>query len=157
MVTVASLAEANKVHADFAAVITAGPRLIQINWRHPNHIVRSFYDVTDRDARGAATEADVRAMLAFGAGQDSVLVHCHRGESRSTAIAIGLLVQAGATPTEAMHTLRSAHPVGRAFTPNPLVLGHIEAVLGSAGLVAEVARLVPTAGVLLPMVTTRRW
>lgn len=154
---VCNLDEANKIHAEFATVITAGPRRSEITWQHPHHIVRSFYDVTDRHARGAVTEADVRALLTFGAGRDSVLVHCHRGESRSTAVAVGLMVQAGATPGEAVSLLLSAHPNSRPFIPNPLVMMHVEAVLGRAGLVAEVARQVPTAGVLMPMATTRQW
>jgi predicted protein tyrosine phosphatase len=157
MVTVVSLAEADELHNEFDVVISAGPRPSEVRWGHPRHLVRTFYDVTDLAARGAVTQADVTAMLTFAQPNQSVLVHCHRGESRSTAVAIGLLVQAGNTPTAAVERLRSAHPHGRQFIPNPLVLGYVEQVLGCLGLVAAVAKVVPTAGALLPTSTTRQW
>jgi hypothetical protein len=150
---VVSLVKATAIRTEFDAVISAG---VRPSWSHPCHIVRQFHD--SLGGPGCATVEAVAALLAFGAGRGgSMLVHCQQGESRSTAIAVGLMVQAGATPTEAVTMLRQAHPVGRRFAPNALVMMHVEAVLGRAGLVAEVAKLVPTAGVLLPMATTRRW
>ena len=157
MVTVVSLAEANERHNDFDVVISAGPRPSEVRWGHPCHLVRTFYDVTDSAARGAVTQADVKAMLAFAGPNQSVLVHCHRGESRSTAVAIGLLVQAGSTPTAAVEQLQSVHPKGRQFVPNALVLTHVEALLGCNGLVSDVAKLIPTAGVLMPLTRSRLW
>jgi predicted protein tyrosine phosphatase len=150
---VVSLVEATAIRTEFDAIISAG---VRPSWSHPCHIVRQFHDGIG--GRGCATVEAVAALLAFGASRGgSMLVHCQQGESRSTAIAVGLMVQAGATPTEAVTMLRQAHPAERRFAPNALVMMHVEAVLGSAGLVADVAKLVPTAGVLLPMATTRRW
>jgi predicted protein tyrosine phosphatase len=157
MVTVASLTEANDLHVNFETVITAGPRPRDITWKHQHHLIRSFYDINNSQARGAPTVDDVAAMLSFGAARSSVLVHCHRGESRSVAVAIGLLVQAGASPSEATEQLKAQHVAGRSFIPNALVLTHVESVLGRPGLVAEVARQAPTSGVLLPLGTTRPW
>lgn len=153
---VVSLDEARLCRSEFDAVVSAGVRPSEVRWDHPAHIVRPFHD--GLSGRGCATVEAVAALLAFGAGRaGSMLVHCQRGESRSTAVAVGLMVQAGATPTEAVTVLRQAHPVGRRFAPNALVMMHVEAVLGRAGLVAEVARLVPGVGALLPMATSRKW
>ena len=153
MIQVVSLVEATAIRTEFDAVISAG---VRPSWSHPCHIVRQFHD--GLGGRGCATVETVAALLAFGADRSgSMLVHCQQGESRSTAIAVGLMVQAGVTPTGAVTMLRQAHPVGRRFAPNALVMMHIEAVLGRAGLVAEVARLVPVVGALLPMATSRQW
>ncbi len=155
MVIVASLVEAVDLLDQADTVITAGPKRSEVRWRHDRHLIRTFLDVID--GRYAPTVDDVAAMLSFGNGAGSVLVHCHRGESRSVAVGIGLLVQAGVTPSHAVRQLIKQHPAGRAFTPNPLVLHHVEAVLAKPSLVTEVAAIVPSAGAMLPTVTSRRW
>lgn len=156
VIQVASLDEARIWHNEFDVVISAGVRPNEVRWDHPAHIVRTFHD--GLAGRGSATVGAIAALLAFGDGRaGSMLVHCHRGESRSTAVAIGLMVQAGATPSEAVEQLKAQHPAARGFTPNALVLSHVEAVLGLNDLVKDIARHAPTSGVLLPLATSRHW
>ena len=155
-ITVTSLDEARHQADDFDAIISAGPKRSQCNFGHRNHLVRTFLDITA--GRFAPTSADVAAMLDFAAScQGSLLIHCHRGESRSTAVAIGAWVQAGATTTEACDLLVAAMPAGRAPKPNPLLLQLVEHHLGASGLVLDVARRWPSAAALLPVATTRSW
>lgn len=155
-IAVASLEEARRQADDFDAIISAGPKRSQCNFGHRNHLVRTFLDITA--GRYAPTSADVAAMLDFAAScHGSLLIHCHQGESRSTAVAIGVWVQAGATPTEACDLLVAAIPAGRTAKPNPLLLQLVEQHLGASGLVLDVARRWPSAAALLPVATTRSW
>lgn len=156
VIQVASLDEARTLHNEFDVVISAGVRRDEVPWNHSAHIVRTFHD--GLTGRGRATLGAIAALLTFGSRRTgSTLVHCHRGQSRSTAVAIGLMVQAGATPSEAVQQLKAQHPADRAFTPNALVLSHVEAVLGMDDLVKDIARHAPTSGVLLPLATSRYW
>lgn len=66
---------------------------------HPDHLVLRFVDM-DRPAPPPYTEwpvfrlasrDDVEAGLAFGLRHERLLVHCHAGVGRSTAMALGIL------------------------------------------------------------------
>lgn len=61
---------------------------------------------------------------------DRVLVHCHAGVSRSTAMAIGILCQHGMTPAAALAHVRSIRPQ---LWPNTLIIGYLDDILGLKG------------------------
>ena len=134
MVTVCNIVEAETLCHEYDTLITVGPRSREARWGHPDQIVRTFVDVTSGPY--APKLVDVAAVLKHTATRrGTVLVHCHKGESRSTAMAIGILIQSGSSVTAACDTLIAAHPVGRAFTPNLLMLSFIEELLHAPGLV----------------------
>lgn len=145
---VMNIDEARAYASSFPAVITAGPRRDELGWEHGNHCVRSFADRTT--GRYAPSLGDVHSMLDFAYGK-TVMIHCHRGESRSTAIAIGVAISAGWSAVNAVTALMSAHPVGRAFTPNTLIIEHIASLVRRPELSTLVQQM--TDGV----VSSRRW
>jgi predicted protein tyrosine phosphatase len=134
MVIVANIIEAEATCHDYDTLITVGPKASEVQWGHPNHFVRTFVDVTS--GKYAAKLADVASVLKYvRTRQGTLLVHCHKGESRSTAMALGILIQSGMSVTDANDTLIASHPQGRGFTPNLLMLAHIEQLLHAPGLV----------------------
>jgi predicted protein tyrosine phosphatase len=77
---------------------------------------------------------DVAAIIEFAPEPiHGLLIHCHMGESRSTAVGVGLLASWGFDPETAVATLTACHPTGRRFHPNPLVLHHFDQILGLDG------------------------
>lgn len=71
-----------------------------------NHLVIPMHDI-DQKMTGWIwpNEDHVREVLEFSRGfnkDDKVLVHCHAGVSRSTAMAIGILIQHGMTLKDAV-------------------------------------------------------
>lgn len=73
---------------------------------------------------------------------DRILVHCSQGISRSTAIAIAVLVQHGTSPRDAADHVRKLQP---AMKPNILVIGHADRILNQDG---ELIRAVLSGDVL---------
>jgi len=72
----------------------------------------------------------IQRVLAFANkfdDDDDVIVHCHAGRCRSSAMAIGILVQAGLSPDEAVEYVFRIRPRS---VPNTLVLEHCETALG---------------------------
>jgi predicted protein tyrosine phosphatase len=123
--TVVNLREARILAREFPAVITAGPTRKEANFGHPNHLIRTFDDVTHKSSYSPTASAALQ-LVEFGAKQTGpLLIHCHAGMSRSTATAIGVLLARGVDAIEALETLSEIHPIGRAFIPNPLILGFI--------------------------------
>lgn len=61
---------------------------------------------------------------------DRVLVHCHAGVSRSTAMAIGILCQHGMRPADALKRVQSVRPQ---LWPNTLIIGYIDEILDLKG------------------------
>jgi predicted protein tyrosine phosphatase len=129
------------VHApEFDTVITAGPSAEEVSARfdHADHLVVEFDDEIRRDW-GGPTRADIRTILEFARERPgrSILIHCHAGMSRSVAVAIAILHDHGLSECEAFAAARAARPADalaedRPFIPNPLVLAHADAILGSA-------------------------
>ena len=81
----------------------------------------------------------VEEMVVWGVGQSDLLVHCHAGMSRSTAVAWGIAMARGLDPDVAIRALHQAHPEDfpgekRLFMPNRLIVEHLEVVLGIRGL-----------------------
>lgn len=71
-----------------------------------NHIVIPVHDI-DQPIQGWVYPAveHIREVLEFTRDikeNDNVLVHCHAGVSRSTAMAIGILIQHGMPPKDAV-------------------------------------------------------
>ncbi len=72
------------------------------------------------------TPEHLRQILEFTANltdQDRVLVHCVAGISRSTAIAIGILIQHGMSFQDAYHHIATIRPV---LYPNKLIISYID-------------------------------
>jgi predicted protein tyrosine phosphatase len=78
----------------------------------------------------APTEDQLRQALLHPAGlsgTDRPLVHCHAGKSRSPPLAIGILVQARLSPSEAFDRVRG---IGPALIPNRLMIRQLDDILG---------------------------
>lgn len=72
----------------------------------------------------------IERVLAFArkfTDEDKVIIHCHAGRCRSTAMALGVFIQAGMKPDAAIEHLFTIRPKA---LPNRLVLEHVENVLG---------------------------
>lgn len=134
--TIVNIREAEILCHDFPAVITAGPSKYEVKWKHQNHFVRTFDDTIYKSSMDAPRIEDVKSMLDFAAQNDGdILIHCHAGMSRSTATAWGVAIQRGADPFEAYEALKAAHPAGRMFWPNDLMVEHLETIFNISGLV----------------------
>jgi predicted protein tyrosine phosphatase len=139
-ILITNIEEAAVLALEFDAVITAGPAAYEVGapFDHPDHLVVEFDDEIRRDW-GGPTRADIRAILDFARERRdrSILVHCHAGMSRSTAVAIAILHDRGLPEADAFTAARAARPMDaiadeRPFIPNPLVLAHADAILGGA-------------------------
>jgi len=76
-----------------------------------------------------ATREQMQEILEFTASlksTDKLLVHCHAGMSRSTAVACGVLCQHGLTPIEAVKHVVSVRPIAM---PNRHVLKLLDDLL----------------------------
>ena len=156
VIVVRNLDEAKAEAHRFGAVVTAGPKASDAAFGHPMQRARTFADTTSGPM--APSIAAVTSLVDFGAAHaDSLLIHCHRGESRSPAIAIGVAVKLGHTVDEACDLVRTWAPPGRAIKPNPLIVQHLERILDRPGLAATVARHWPSVAGHLGAATTRAW
>ena len=94
----------------------------------PHSVSSSFFKNTK-----PATLPQIQDILEFTAPlepTDKLLVHCHAGISRSTAVACGVLCQHGLTPSEAVKYVLSIRKL--AF-PNKPVLTLFDEILGLEG------------------------
>ncbi|MEI6558679.1 MAG: dual specificity protein phosphatase [Rhodospirillaceae bacterium] len=93
-----------------------------------------FFDLEDATPPALAPSLDaIRRILDHAAGfepADRVLVHCTAGISRSTAVAILLLVRHGMAPGAAFAHVARLRP---AMSPNMLIVEHGERLLGLNG------------------------
>lgn len=113
------------------------------NWLQPSatHHIEYFDDIAvvmraDHNYTLPSREAIAR-VLEFTKNitkQDKVLIHCHAGISRSTAMAIGVLVQHGVDPERAIKYVEEIRPQ---LFPNSLVMQHIDDELGLNGVLVE--------------------
>lgn len=71
---------------------------------------------------------------------DSLLVHCTAGKSRSTAIAMAVLIQAGETPEEALHCVVEARAAegSNIVVPNRLIVRYADELLDLGGAFIKV-------------------
>jgi len=135
--TVRNIEEAIEHGADFRAVLTAGPAACEVDIAHPNHRVWEFDD--SPIAAYAASRRQVEEMITWGCEQSDLLVHCHAGMSRSTAVAWGVAMARGISPAAALAALHDAHPVEsygekRLFIPNVVIVQYLEDLLDQPGL-----------------------
>lgn len=100
-----------------------------------------FHDVEAETSGYVAPTADVlKAALEHCADltdDDRLLIHCHAGKSRSPALAIGILIAAGQTATEALTTVKALRPF---IIPNRLMISLLDELLGLRGELNRVVR-----------------
>ncbi|MEK7486983.1 MAG: dual specificity protein phosphatase family protein [Planctomycetota bacterium] len=103
-----------------------------LNFQHQaSHYKAFFNDLEHPDYLSGPKLEQIRQILEFSQDfvKDSrVLVHCHAGISRSTAMTLGMMVQHGEKEMDALEHLLQIRPIA---TPNKLILQHIDTVLGS--------------------------
>lgn len=91
------------------------------------HLIVNFDDVDFNKADKIMPQmAHVEQILDFSGSftpTDRVLIHCHAGISRSTAIAIGILIQHGFTVDDAFKKVQA---VRRILWPNSLIISYID-------------------------------
>ncbi|MDP7010855.1 MAG: hypothetical protein QF685_05705 [Verrucomicrobiota bacterium] len=145
-IRVVNIAEAAVLHHDFDAVISVTESPNAINFGHPQHHAEFFADVEEDWGDGPSLE-QIGRICRFVRGlapEDSILVHCAAGVSRSTATALGILTLRGYGEREALELLSSQHPKDRFFWPNRLVLNHFDELLGTR--LADVVGRTPLMG-----------
>lgn len=112
--------------------------------QHNQHIIENFHDVEDRanDEYVVPSRQQINGILEEVASwqlddSSKLLIHCTAGKSRSTAIALAVLVQAGMTPADALAKVKLLSP---AMFPNRLITEYADDYLGLEGkLIAQVA------------------
>lgn len=100
----------------------------------PHHLILNFHDVEEELAGYVApNEAQMRQALLHASqcklGQ-RLLVHCHAGKSRSPALAIAILIQAGMSPAAAFEEIKRVRPQ---LIPNRLMIRQLDQILGLDG------------------------
>lgn len=141
-IVVASYAEAIVLAPRFPSVVSLVASTHPNLQNHPNRCCRPFDDTVNGLDGTPASQADVRAVLAFSTTAPlPMLVHCALGQSRAPATALGILVDRGYQPSFAAEMLIADHPANRPFTPNVWVLSVFDDVLGLNGaLLRDAAR-----------------
>jgi len=89
-----------------------------------------FNDICDRNFRTAPTVENIKGILKFTENirlDSRLLIHCHLGRNRSTAAALGVMVQQGLTEDQAHKRLKQIRPQAE---PNKLMLELFDEVLG---------------------------
>lgn len=124
-----------------------GPELIDSYFKPhtpigKNHFIRFFHDISnDEPGLVKPTIQDVLDILNFSKKFDentNLLVHCHAGISRSTAAAIGIMVQHGKSPEEAVQAIAEDRPE---MWPNSLLIHYFDECLVQVGTLREAVKL----------------
>jgi predicted protein tyrosine phosphatase len=101
---------------------------------HADRLIVAMSDVNLVNAsRTPPRPGQIREILEFTKNltdEDRVLVHCHAGVSRSTAMAIGILCQHGMSPSAALKHVQGIRPQ---LWPNTLIIGYIDEILDLKG------------------------
>lgn len=89
----------------------------------PNHTVLRFHDIiAPCEHRLLCNDNHITKILQFADklnDHDRLLVHCHAGISRSTAVAIGILVYRGLDPEKAVKYIYKVRP---SMLPNEYII-----------------------------------
>ena len=106
---------------------------------HQNRLLINCRDVIHEDVSSAPTEEQVRTVLEFSKDLDddaSLVIHCLAGISRSTAIALAILVQKHGVHKikECVDSLLDIRP--QAY-PNPIIIKYADKLLGADGALIE--------------------
>ena len=104
-----------------------------------HHLILRFHDL-EEEVEGfvAPTEEQMRAALAHTrnvAADERLLLHCHAGKSRSPAMAMGILIQAGLPVAAAFEKVRAVRPE---LIPNRLMIRQLDRILGLKGELVRV-------------------
>lgn len=103
-----------------------------------DRLVLHFSDVNAPNAsRTPPMKVHVEQVLAFTKNltdADKLIVHCHAGVSRSTAMMIAILCQHGDTPEQAIARVQAVRPQ---LWPNTLVTLYADEVLGMGGALMQ--------------------
>ena len=119
-----------------------GPDEDRMHKRGEHHLLLRFHDTeVENDPEWTApnrehmVEALAHAKKYVDKGRAKVLVHCTAGKSRSTAVAMGVLVQSGMTAQEALDHVLSIRPV---VVPNRLIIRYLDDLLQQDGAMIAV-------------------
>ena len=121
-----------------------------------HHLIQLFDDVEGEDVFGWAlpTVEMVQNVLNWTADlteDDRLLIHCRAGKSRSTAMMIGILMQHGSGPLDALDSVLARR---RIAIPNRLMIKQIDGIMKMQGVLIDVVNRFYTrnkgAGFLLP-------
>lgn len=144
-VTISSLSEAKNTHSNYDYIISITNPLTTLQSFGPNHLHVNFIDTAD------PTDAEFKAMQKGVAkihkwvkdknltNDNNILVHCHQGVSRSSAIAWSLLVMFGESYLDAFKNIYKARPC---IWPNLAVIALMDTHLGKNGEFYQVAQVV---------------
>jgi predicted protein tyrosine phosphatase len=100
----------------------------------PNHLHVNVHDVAFVGVNTISPSINhLEAVLEFTkdlTDEDRLLVHCHAGQSRSTAIAIAIMIQHGMPPQVAFDHVAAVRPI---LMPNQLFIQIIDEHFGLDG------------------------
>ncbi len=101
----------------------------------PAHKVLRFYDIEDPKQAASPARHHVRAGLDFARRQAGrrLLIHCHAGVSRSTALAYAILVDRQGAVDDERRLLERILEVRPQACPNRLMIRHADALLDRGG------------------------
>lgn len=113
-----------------------------IDRQHDDHYIFNFHDVEDRESSDyvVPTRKDIQEILEISSmvpPEGRLLVHCTAGKSRSTAMAIGILIQSGKSPQEAFDFVKTLQP---AMFPNRLMIEYVDDYLRLDGQLITVVK-----------------
>lgn len=142
-VRVASLPRALSQSQDWADRVVS---LVDPNTELPNfhtfNLVVPMHDTEVVSDPWSPKLEDVRQVFDFSLKYLNILVHCQGGISRSTAMAIGLLIRDGVSVVDAVTQIHDQSPN---MAPNYLILAHVDTLLNLGGtLVPAVKQVMAT-------------
>lgn len=117
-----------------------------IDKAHQNHHIFNFHDVENDENEEYAKEyiiptrddvLDILSTAKSFPNDARILIHCTAGKSRSTAIALGVLIQDGMTVRHAFDWLNDHRP---GMFPNRLIVEYVDDILDLNGELIEIIR-----------------
>ena len=143
-ITVLGIREADIVSHDYDHVISLVHSTPEINRmflnKFPKGILKShlhieFDDVVNHELPLAPKKHQVQHAIEYVRENvkdgEKIIIHCHAGVSRSTAIAIGVLMQVcGLDAYDAYEYVKDIRPQ---MWPNKLIIGHLDEIYGHGG------------------------
>lgn len=137
---VSSRSQANKDIKKFgaAALISIndpGVRTYQCRLPLDKHFNIYFEDVLSPDDMFAPMRSDIDRILSWHLPDGLILVNCYAGQSRSTAVALGLAYRDGTPLDNAVADLLSYRPHA---SPNVLIARYMDDALGANGQLYDV-------------------
>jgi predicted protein tyrosine phosphatase len=124
----------DEAHSQFMAawptriVSLVSPNVAMTLPRHGNHHLIVAVEDFATPGLMAPQLRDINDILAFTADltdADRLFVHCHLGQSRSTAAMIGILMQHGLSDEAAFDSVLAARPIAH---PNMLICQHLDSI-----------------------------